>query len=182
MDFITKFNFNIRRKDQLSILWHQRIGHPSDRVFKNLFNFSNLDNSSCETCKLGKLTRLPFNLSTSKSDKPFDLIHSDVWGPASIVSFNGYKYFVLFIDEFSKTTWLYLLKNKSEVFLKFQEFYNFVENQYNAKVKVFRSDNETEFINQNFTEFFKQKGVLHQTSCVYTPEQNGVSEKKIDIY
>jgi GAG-pre-integrase domain len=61
-----KFNFNIRREDQLSIIWHRRIGHPSNRVLKNIFNFSNLDNSSCETYKLGKLTRLPFNVSTSK--------------------------------------------------------------------------------------------------------------------
>jgi transposase InsO family protein len=129
-------------------------------------------------CKLGKHTRLPFYSSNCKSEKPFDLIHSDVWGPAPIESFNGNKYFVLFIDDFSRTTWLYLMKNKSEVFSHFQEFYNFVENQFNAKIKIFRTDNGTEFVNQNFSNFFKQKGILHQTTCVYTPEQNGVSERK----
>jgi hypothetical protein len=100
--------------------------------------------------------------------KSFNLIHSDVWGPAPIVSFIGYKYFVIFIDEFSKITRLYLLKNKSEVCLKFQEFCNFVENQYNAKIKVFSSNNGAEFINQNFIKFYQEKGILYQTSCVYT--------------
>jgi Integrase core domain len=81
-----------------------------------------------------------------KVKKPFELIHSDVWGPAPIESFNGYRYFIIFIDDFSKTTWLYLMKNKSKVFSKFQEFYTFVENQFDAKIKIFRSDNGTEFI------------------------------------
>jgi transposase InsO family protein len=71
-----------------------------------------------------------------------------------------------------------LLKNKSEVFSQFVDFCNFVENQFYTKIKTFRSDNGTEFINHNFLEFFKQKRILHQTSCVYTPEQNGISERK----
>jgi transposase InsO family protein len=53
-----------------------------------------------------------------------------------------------------------------------------VENQFDTKIKTFRSDNGTEFVNRNFLEFFKQRGILHQTTCVYTPEQNGVSERK----
>jgi transposase InsO family protein len=64
------------------------------------------------------------------------------------------------------------------VFSQFLDFYNFIENQYEAKIKTFRSDNGTEFVNQNFSNFFKSKGILHQTTCVYTPEQNGVSERK----
>jgi hypothetical protein len=114
-----KLNLNIRREDQLSTLWHRRIGHPSDKCSKKIFDFSNIDNSSYEIYKIGKSTKLPFNISSCKSEKPFDLIHSDVWGPTPIVSFNGYKYFVLFIDDFCKTIWLYLLKNKSEVFNQF---------------------------------------------------------------
>jgi IS30 family transposase len=99
-------------------------------------------------------------------------------GPTSIESFDGYRYFIIFIDDYTKITWLYLMKNKTEVFSYFQKFYNFIVNQYNAKIKKFRSDNGTEFINQNFTNIFEQKGILHQITCVYTPEQNGVSERK----
>jgi GAG-pre-integrase domain len=110
-----KFNFNTK-KEELGKLWHRRVGHPSDKILKCIFDFPKLDNSNCETCKLGKHTRLPFSLSNYKSEKPFDLIHSDVWGPAPIESYNGFKYFIIFIDDFSKTIWIYLLKNKGGVF------------------------------------------------------------------
>jgi hypothetical protein len=99
-----KLNLNIRQEDQLSTLRHRRVGHHSDKVLKKLFGFSNIDNSNCEIYKLEKSTKLPFKISSCKSEKPFDLIHSDVWSPAPIVLFNGYKYFILFIYDFSKTT------------------------------------------------------------------------------
>jgi transposase InsO family protein len=63
-------------------------------------------------------------------------------------------------------------------FLQFLDFFNFVKNQYNAKIKIFRSDNIMKFVNQNFKNLFSEKGILHQTTCVYTPEQNSVSERK----
>lgn len=64
-------------------------------------------------------------------------------GPAPVDSFNGYKYFVTYIDDYSRTTWLYLLKSKSEVFTMFKEFSNIVSNQFNSKIKTLRSDNGT---------------------------------------
>ena len=70
------------------------------------------------------------------------------------------------------------MKNKSEVFSHFQNFTNLVETQYNKKIKILRTDNGTEFINQNFENFTNSKGIIHQTSYVYTPQQNGVSERK----
>jgi Integrase core domain len=158
-------------------LLHWRFGHPSDQILNKLFYYK-LDSKNCDVCKFSKQSRLPFPLSINKSAKCFDLIHSDVWGPAPIDSYNHFKYFVTFIDDFSRTTWVFLLKGKDEVFLKFLEFYNFIENQYNANLKIFRSDNGTEYVNKNFIEFFKQKGILHQTTCINTPEQNGVSERK----
>lgn len=158
-------------------LLHWRFGHPSDQVLNKLFS-CNLNSCKCDVCKLSKQTRLPFSLSSNISKNCFDLIHSDVWGPAPINSYNNFRYFVIFIDDHSRTTWLYLLKSKDEVFSCFQEFFNFVENQYNAKIKVFRSDNGTEYVNKKNSEFFKQKGILHQTTCINAPEQNGVSERK----
>jgi hypothetical protein len=81
----------------------------------------------------------------SKSSAPFELVHSDVWGPAPITSYNEFKYFVIFINDFSRATWLFLLKTKDEVFDYFQEFLNRVENQFNTRIKIFRSENGTEF-------------------------------------
>ncbi|KAL0561798.1 hypothetical protein IC582_002241 [Cucumis melo] len=158
-------------------LLHLRFGHPSDQVLNRLFHY-NYDSFSCDTCRFAKQTRLPFPTSITKVEKCFDLIHSDVWGPSPEESYNHYKYYVTFIDDFSKTTWVYLLKTKNEVFSCFQEFFNFITNQYNAQVKIFRSDNGTEYVNKEFTNFFKQHGILHQTTCTHTPQQNGVSERK----
>jgi GAG-pre-integrase domain len=105
-----KLNLNAKKNEDLSNLWHKRIVYPSDKILKCIFYFKNLDCSNCEVCKLGKHTGLPFGVSNYKSKKPFDLIYYDVWGPAQIGYFNGYKYFIIFIDNFSRTTWLYLLK------------------------------------------------------------------------
>jgi hypothetical protein len=108
---------------------------------------------SCDICKLVKQTRLSFSLSTSKSNELFELVHSDVWGPAPITSYNGFKFFIFFIDDFSKATWLYLLRSKEEVFDYFFEFVNRIETQHNTKLKTFRSDNGTKFINNKFAFF-----------------------------
>ena len=104
---------------------------------------------------MAKQTRLPFSLSNSRSEASFDLVHSDVWGPAPINSYNGFRYFVIFIDDFSKAIWLYLLKSKDEVFNYFQEFLCLIETQFDAKLKIFRSDNGTEFINKKNLSLFR---------------------------
>jgi hypothetical protein len=70
----------------------------------------------CDIYKLAKLTKPLFQLSLSKSSAPFELVHSDVWGPTPITSYNEFKYFIIFIDDFSRATWLFLLKTKDEVF------------------------------------------------------------------
>ena len=173
-----KLILSTKRDENLSSLWHKRVGHPSDKILKLLFDIPKEFCNKCEVCRIAKQTRLPFCNSNSKTNELFELIHSDVWGPAPIDSYNGFKYFVIFIDDFSRETWLYLIKNKSKVFSHFQNFATMVETQYNKKIKVLRTDNGTEFINQNFVNFTNSKGMIHQTSCVYTPQQNGVSERK----
>jgi Integrase core domain len=156
---------------------HWRFGHSSDQVLNNLFSY-NLEYINCDVCKLAKQTRLSFSLSTSISKAEFVLVHSDVWGPAPVDSYNHFKYFITFIDDFSRTTWVYLLKGKNKVFSCFKDFLNFIENQYSAKIKIFRSDNGTEYVNKSFSELLKSKGILHQITCINTPEQNDVSERK----
>jgi Integrase core domain/GAG-pre-integrase domain len=165
-----KSSFNITKDGDLEKLWHKRVGRPSDKILKIMFNFANLDCNNCEVCKFAKHIKLPFCDSKTKSSEPLELVHSDVWGPAPVSSYNDYRYFMIFIDDYSRTTWLYLMKNKSEVFSHFQTFLNLVETQFNKKIKILRTDNGTEFINQNFSNYLKQKGILHQTFCVYTPQ------------
>jgi hypothetical protein len=88
-----------------------------------------------------KYSQTAFPGSDSRSKGILDLIHSNVCGPMSIVSFSGYHYYVSFIDDFSKKTWIYFMNTKDEVFNRFQDFKALVENQTGRKIKVLRSDN-----------------------------------------
>lgn len=156
---------------------HQRLGHPSKRVLSSLFPSLSIESTTCDVCQFAKQSRLPFSISESPSVELFELIHSDVW-TSPIHSYDGYKYFVLFIDDRSRATWLYLLKSKNEVCSVFKDFHNMVINQFGAKVKTFRSDNGTEFVKGILPDYLRSHGIILQTSCVGTPQQNGVSERK----
>ena len=140
------------------------------------FSFSTKDH--CESCYVAKSSGLPFILSNTKATTPFELIHSDVWGPTSISSFNGFRYYICFVDDYSKFTWLYPLKRKSEAYSVFVNFERMVKTQFNSNIKIFRSDNGKEFLNNAFGSFLQSLGIVHHTSCPYTPEQNGVAERK----
>ena len=113
----------------------------------------------------------------SKSTHAFELVHSDVWGPFH-TSIDGFKYFVTFIDDFSRVTWVYLLKTKHDVFVCFKDFHLLALNQFSAHVKILRSDNGTEYMSKDMSNYLHSNGILHQTSCVGTPQQNGISERK----
>jgi transposase InsO family protein len=86
-------------------------------------------------------------------------------------------YYVSFIDDFSRNTWIYFLKKKYEVFDKFKEFKALVENQTEKIIKVLRTDNGGEFCGNEFEEFCKKCGIARQKTTPYTPQQNGVAER-----
>ena len=98
-----------------------------------------------------------------------DLVHSDVFGPTKVSSLGNYVCYVSFIDDFSRNTWIYFLKNKSEVFDRFKEFKALVENQIENKIKVLRIDNDGEFCKKEFEELFKKCGIAQQKTTPYTP-------------
>ena len=127
-------------------MWHNRLGHPSFDVVQQVLSSNKLSCSSysrettvCDSCQMAKSHQLPYQRSLSKSMSPLELVHSDVWGHA-IDSFGNYKYYVSFIDDYSKFTWIYLLKHKSEVFDKFHEFQQLAERQLNTKILAIQSD------------------------------------------
>ncbi|KAI0492719.1 hypothetical protein KFK09_026995 [Dendrobium nobile] len=97
----------------ISTPWHARLGHPNARKLQHLANtVPDITLSSlnvCVSCNMSKSHKQPFVTSTSVCHKPFELVHSDVWGPAPTPSTQGYRYYVVFIDEFTRFTWLYLL-------------------------------------------------------------------------
>ncbi|KAL5804478.1 hypothetical protein ACOSQ3_031278 [Xanthoceras sorbifolium] len=164
-------------------LWHRRLGHCSfgylKFLFPSLFKTIGHDNLQCETCVLSKHHRTVFPPSNgNKRSMPFSLIHSDVWGPSNIVSISGMRWFVTFIDDCTRMTWIFLLKNKSDVCDVFQNFYHMILTQFHKKIQVLRSDNGGEYLNHSVKTFCLKNGILHQTSCAHTPQQNGTAERK----
>lgn len=132
--------------------------------------------TNCDVCLRPKQTRNSFPDSFNKASYPFELIHCDLWGPYRTSAFCGSRYFLTIVDDYSRAVWLYLLPDKTEVSLRLRDFVALVKRQYNRDVKTVRSDNGTEFM--CLTKFFGENGIIHETSCVGTPQQNGRVERK----
>ena len=150
--------------------WHFRLGHLSDQklgiLCKQYPYISHLNKKACDICPLAKQKRLPFTDSTSHSIHPFDIVHMDIWGPISSPSVHGHRYFLTVVDDFSRYTWIYLMKHKSEVCHLVKSFVSMVLTQFSTRVKVIRSDNGAEF---SLKPFYENDGIIHHTSCVETP-------------
>ena len=126
-------------------IWHWRLGHPSASRSSDI---SALDSSvsfsnkmSCDVCPLGKHTRTPFPSSNTKSSFPFELIHCDIWGSFAVPSHSGARYFLTIVDDFSRCTWIFLMKHKSETQSFLKSFFALVANQYNTQIKRVQTEN-----------------------------------------
>jgi len=180
---------NIAMKAEVddSWLWHKRFGHFNTHALKLLYQKNMMrdlpclkeNNESCEGCLLGKQHRLPFSTDKAWRGKDLlELIHTDVCGPMRTPSHHNNRYFILFIDDFSRMTWVYFLKAKSEVFGIFKKFKALVEKQSGKQIKVLRTDRGKEYTSREFDKFCEDEGIERQLTVAYTPQQNGVSERK----
>ena len=166
-------------------MWHQRLGHPNSRLLHVLASQNKIDVSSwlkkievCSSCQMGKSCRLPFSLNNNKATVPLEKIHCDLWGPAPVASVQNFRYYVIFIDDFTRFTWFYPLKRKSDFFTTFLSFQRLVENQFDCKIKIFQCDGGGEFELTKFIDHLQSCGIQRHISCPGTPEQNGVAERK----
>jgi len=172
-------------------LWHCRLGHlnaQSLKILKNQNLVKGLENanlgieSKCEICAIGKMTKLPSKPVTDDDDqrgasKKLELIHSDVCGPVNITGYNGANYFVTFIDDYSRKSWIYTMKFKSEVLSRFKEFAEMVNNKGEEKIQMILSDNGGEYTSEDFKNYCKSKGIEQFHSSPYSPNQNGTAER-----
>ncbi|KAL2940785.1 Retrovirus-related Pol polyprotein from transposon TNT 1-94 [Bienertia sinuspersici] len=163
------------------MLLHQRLGHPSSQAMSYISSSSRNSKikkllNSCEICPRAKQTRNVFPVSDNNSTKLFELIHCDLWGAYSQASFSGSHYFLTIVDDYSRSVWAYLLRDKGEVTGCMKQFFTMVKKQFDCEVKIVRSDNGTEF--KPLLPYFSKIGVLFQSSCVATPQQNGRVERK----
>jgi transposase InsO family protein len=170
-----------------SWLWHKRLGHLNFQGLKLLeqknmvYGLPKIEEKHevCEGCALGKHHRQPFPKGVAwRAKRPLELVHTDVCGPMHTPSHLQNRYFILFIDDFTRMTWVYFMRQKSEVFTIFKKFKIFVEKQSGHFIKVLRSDNGKEYTSNEFDNFCEVEGVDRQLTVGYTPQQNGVSERK----
>ncbi|CAJ2667746.1 unnamed protein product [Trifolium pratense] len=167
-------------------LWHKRLGHCHIQRMMNMKNndmtrgLPVLSNHlpNCNACQFGKQIRKPFPKTVWRASQKLQLIHTDVAGPQRTPSLQGSLYFVLFIDDFTRMCWIFFLKFKHEVAGVFVKFKNMVETQSGCKIQFLRSDNGKEYTSTQFNLFCEEAGIVHQLTTPYTPEQNGVSERR----
>ncbi|RVW26239.1 Retrovirus-related Pol polyprotein from transposon TNT 1-94 [Vitis vinifera] len=169
-----------------SNLWHLRYGHLNVKGLKLLskkemvFGLPKIDSVNvCEGCIYGKQSKKPFPKGRSRrASSCLEIIHADLCGPMQTASFGGSRYFLLFTDDHSRMSWVYFLQSKAETFETFKKFKAFVEKQSGKCIKVLRTDRGGEFLSNDFKVFCEEEGLHRELTTPYSPEQNGVAERK----
>ena len=163
-----------------SKLWHLRLGHIPMNQIKVLDPslIYDTDSSFCTICPLAKQTGLAFFSSITRSSKPLKLIHVDMWGPYRFKTRQLHNGFLTIIDDYNRFTFTFLITHKSEYPTLIKQFVLLVEHQFDAKVKIIRSDNAKEITEGAALLFYKHHGIFLQTNCRDTPQQNGVVDRK----
>jgi len=113
-----------------------------------------------------------------KASSILGVVHFDVCGPFEVPSLGGNKYFTSFVDEHNRMMWLYLIKAKDEVFSVFQKFKVMAKKQSGQALKVLRTDRSGEYTSKAFNTYFEQHGIIHQVTTPYTPQHNGLTERR----
>jgi transposase InsO family protein len=175
-------------KSSLGWLWHHRLAHVGMRNLNKLLkgdhilgltNVSFEKDRICSACQAGKQVGAPHpSKSIITTVKPFELLHMDLFGPVAYISIGGKKYGLVIVDDYSRFTWVFFLHDKSVVQDTFTKFAKRAQNEFETKIKKVRSDNGTEFKNTNIEEFLEEQGIGHEFSVPYTPQQNGIIERK----
>nr|KYP69055.1 Retrovirus-related Pol polyprotein from transposon TNT 1-94 [Cajanus cajan] len=169
----------------LSYLWHTRLGHLSERGMmimilskqKLLGNHTVKELRFYEHFVFGKQHRIKFPKARHSTKSTLDYIHSDCWGPSQLPSLGRGMYFLSIMDDYSRMTWIFIMKHKNQAFKCFKEWKILMEKQTSKMVKRLRTDNGLEFGSKEFNDFCKAEGIARQYSVRNTPQQNGVVER-----
>ena len=175
-------------KSSMGWLWHRRLAHVGMRnltkLLKNehilgLTNVHFEKDRICEACQAGKQVGAPHPPKSIVSTKqPLELIHMDLFGPVAYLSIGGNKHGLVIVDDFTRFTWVFFMYDKAQVQDKVKTFIRRAQREFGFQIKKVRSDNGTEFKNTQVEEFLDDEGIKHEFSVPYTPQQNGVVERK----
>ena len=175
----------IKEEESEAWLWHKRFCQSfytlQDMIrgdlVKGLPHFRS-PNEVCTHCISIKHSRAPFSSSSFKALSVLELLHMDICGPISPQTIGGKRYFFLIVDDYSRCMWIALLKEKSEALEQFKKFKSMAEAEKGVKIKSIRSDRGGEFTSDDFKELCDKSGIKKQLTAPYTPQQNGVVERK----
>lgn len=163
-------------------IWHQRLGHLNHRDVSKITKIQLPKQiPRCASCMAGKQHAVYNRSPQGRATKPFDFIHSDLSG-LQPTSLGGYRYFLVFVDDFTRYTHTYFLKGKgmTETIEAFRAYHTWIKTQFGATVRRIRTDNGTgEFANQFWHDYIINEGIQHEFSPPNTPHMNGVSERTI---
>jgi transposase InsO family protein len=141
------------------------------------------ENVSCDGCALGKMHRDEFLSNPDRKKKDvLDRVHTCVCGPMQTRSLGGAFYFMLFIDDCTRYTWVYFLRIKSDVFEYFKEFITMVEKQIEKSIKILHSDQGGEYKSGDSIKYCKDHGIVHEFTIPHTPQHNEVLKGKIELW
>lgn len=146
-------------------LWHLRLAGVSERGLEELYKQGLLGNGNfeklefCEHSLYGKQKRTKFPKAIHNTKSIVDYVNSDIWRPAKVPTLRGARYFITFIDDWSRKVWIYLLKHKNQAFKCFKQWKALMENQTGKHVKVLKTDNGLEYLSEEFAEFCKDNGI-----------------------
>ena len=179
LDLMKEEQAYVYREDNNTVLSHKRLGHfhhiallyiKKNNLVKGLPELEE-ESLKCVACQYGKQTRIPFRQNKAwRAIQSLQLIHTDVRGPMKTPSLNNSKYYIVFIDDYSRMYWIYFMKLKYEVTDIFAKFKAWVETQSRCKMQVIRSDNGTEYTSEKFNKFYEDASIEHQLTAPYTPQ------------
>ncbi|CAI7761382.1 unnamed protein product [Closterium sp. NIES-53] len=133
----------------------------------------------CASCVEGKLARHTFPNKGSDAEEALAVVHIDLCGPFWVAAKDGSLFFLLLKDRHTRFVWVMPVAKKSDVLREFQKWLVLVERQAKKSVLMLRSDRGGEFLGKEFTDFVDGKGIVHDLTCPYTPQQNGMAERGI---
>ncbi|PWA92889.1 zinc finger, CCHC-type [Artemisia annua] len=173
--------------DNQAWLWHARLGHLNFDDINKMTRKGLVDGiprinhagQICDACLLGKHSRTPFpNQAKFRSKNPLDLVYGDLCGPISPATHSGKKLIFLLVDDCTRFMWAYFLTSKDQAFSTFKEFRQKIEMELKIKVRMLRTDRGGEFTSNEFTKYCKDNGIARQLTAPYSPQQNGVVERR----
>jgi hypothetical protein len=180
----TNYSISLASTGVDTTLWHHRLGHMSEKGMKILhkrnllLDLKQIDLDFCEHCVYGKQKRVIFlRVGKEKKRERLQLVHTDVWGPTQVSSLGGSHYYVTFIDDATRKTWVYCIRQKYNVFYTFKKWKALVENETGKRLKCLRSDNGGEYCSKEFDDYCSYHGIHREKIVPRTPQENGVSER-----